>query len=129
MSGHFRNVIVCEDIRDEAGNKKSLMGVMAGDILVANFPATISIAIFMEYLPDAKDGTQLVLDIRVLQDAEEIAKAKVEAPVIVEQPALMKLPRALVTFEKEATFRLLASINGQPEQELLSKRIGKTLTS
>lgn len=122
----FRNVIVCEDIRDEVGNKKSLMGVLSGDILVPSFPATIKIAVFMEYYPGADDGGQLSAEFRILQDDIEIAKGKMEAKSIrPEHPATFVFPTGLVVFEKEATFRLYASVNKRPEQEIVSKRVGK----
>jgi hypothetical protein len=37
--GKFYNVILCDDIREEIGNKKSLMGIFGGDVLVPRFPA------------------------------------------------------------------------------------------
>jgi hypothetical protein len=121
----FRNVIVCEDIRDEVGNKRSLMGVMAGDILVAGFPATLQIAIFLDYAPDADDGDHLSIEFRLVQGDVEIAKGGMEAAILPGLPANFILPRALVTFEKESTFRMFVSINQRPEQEILSKKIGQ----
>jgi hypothetical protein len=49
--GSFRNVSLCEDVREEVGNKKSLMGVFSGDVVVSQFPAQIRVAFYLEYLP------------------------------------------------------------------------------
>jgi Family of unknown function (DUF6941) len=119
----FRNAILCEDIRDEVGNKKSLMGTISGDVLVREFPVTLRLAIYMEYVPEASDGDHLSVEFRLLQNETEIAKGKMESSV---QPGLVSnfvLPMAFVTFEKEATFRMCASVNNGPEEEILSKKV------
>ena len=121
----FRNIIVCEDIRDEVGNKKSLMGVLSGDILVPTFPATVQIAVFFEYLPDSDDGDHLSIGFRLLRGDGEIANGGMQAIVAPKQTASFVLPRALITFENETTFKMLASVNGRPEEEILSRKIGK----
>jgi hypothetical protein len=125
----IRNVIVCEDIRDEIRNKKSLIGVFPGDILVAEFPATIQFAIYMEYTPDADDGDQLSIEFRLLQDDTEMAKAKGITPIIHGQNAVLAIPRGVGLFEKETKFRLCISVNGEPETEIMSKRIIKATTT
>lgn len=105
------------------------MGVMAGDIFVNSLPATISIAVFLEYQPDADDSKKLLVDIRIMQGDEEIAKAKIESNIEDGQHALMILPRALIGFEKETNFRMLVSANGRAEEEILTRKIRKTPTS
>lgn len=61
MVGTFRNVVVCEDVRDEVGNKRSLMGVFSGDITVQQFPAIVQLAVYLEYAPDKDDSEGLSL--------------------------------------------------------------------
>jgi hypothetical protein len=119
----FKNVIFCEDVRDEVGNKKSLMGVITGDLNVATFPATIQSAVFFEYAPDASDGDKLSVRFRLMQDETEIASGGMEADISVHRRANFILPKSFIVFEKPATFKLLASVNGGPEQEVLSKQI------
>ena len=108
----FKNVILCEDVRDEVGNKKSLMGVISGDLHVASFPATIQTAVFFEYAADDSDGDKLSLRFRLMQDDVEIATGGMEADVSVIKRANFILPKGFVSFEKPATFKLLASVNG-----------------
>src|SRR4051812_4498183 len=48
--GHIINVIVCEDVRQELNNQNTLIGVFAGDILVKEFPASMRIAVYAEYI-------------------------------------------------------------------------------
>src|SRR5271166_2125054 len=125
--GTFRNVILCEDIRDEVGRKKSLMGVMAGDILVPNFPTTIKIAVYMEYQTgDNDEQEKLSIEFRLLlQDDVELAKGGMTSNVPVGEAITFVLPQALMTVEKENAFRMVVSINKSPEREILSKKIAK----
>ena len=119
----FRNVIFCDDVRDEMGNKKSLMGVVAGDLQVGEFPATIGFACYFEYFADADDGDSLKLEFRLLQDDAEIAKGGMQANIAATKRAHFVLPKGLVRFETPATFRMMISVNGQPEEEVLAKKI------
>lgn len=119
----FRNVILCDDIRSEMGNKKSLMGVLAGDIIVAEMPATIYLAIYAEFLT-ADLTKETAIKLRLLQDSEEIAKANIAARTAKQSHSIV-LPRALITFEKDCMFKIVASVNDEKEVEILSKTVSK----
>jgi hypothetical protein len=125
----IQNVILCEDIRDEIGNKKSLMGIMGGDILVAQFPATLQIAVYFEYAPDPDERDDFALEFRVWQGDVEIGKGAMQAPLQSSQVVSLVLPRALVGFEQEGSFRITASIRGGEEFEILNKKFMKAPTS
>ena len=121
-------VIFCDDIREERGNKKSLMGVVSGDVLAASFPATLQIALFIEYEPDAShrdagQGDSLKVEFRLMQDDTEIAKGNMLAKFPLGRAVNFVLPKGLVSFEKPATFRVLVSVDGGAEEEILSKKI------
>jgi hypothetical protein len=117
----FRSVIVCDDIREEIGNKKSLMGILAGDILTASMPANVQIAFYIDYLP-TDDGNDQI-SFQLLQDETEIAKGRLEVDAKRTRHASLIVPKALIRFEHECTFRMLASINGGETMELLRKQV------
>jgi hypothetical protein len=48
----FRNAILCDDIRNERGNKHSLMGVFSGDLVVAKLPAQVYLALYFEHVSE-----------------------------------------------------------------------------
>ena len=128
--GHFRNIIVCEDVREELGNKKSLMGVFGGDIVVLEFPVTLQLAFYIEYVPDSSDtNTEISFEFRMLMDDQELVKGKA---VFQTSPpgnvAGITLPKGLANFDKECRFRLLVTEAGKSEIELVSKRILRGLT-
>src|SRR5437016_351670 len=91
----FRNVIACEDVREEVGNKKSLMGVYGGDIIVSEIPAQIWLAFYIEKLP-SEPGMAEELAVEIKQN-EKIA-GKVGIHVDPFETATLVLPRALVRF-------------------------------
>ena len=53
-----RNAILCEDIRHEIGNKNSLIGVFGGDILVAELPARIRVAVYYDAMVSVRGKIQ-----------------------------------------------------------------------
>lgn len=51
-------VVVCEDVRFEMGNKHTLLGVLAGDVELAQFPAVFKIAAYADLVTEhANDET------------------------------------------------------------------------
>jgi hypothetical protein len=126
--GSICNVILCEDVREEIGNKKSLMGIFGGDLLVPEMPATLQLAVFFQYMPSSPDEQAVSIAIELFQDDMSIAKGGMQGHIANAQPASFILPRALITFEKDSVFRLMVSINEGAAQEVLSKKIIKTVS-
>lgn len=122
QSNKFFNVILCEDVREEVGNKKSIMGVFGGDVLVSKTPATVQIAFYMQYLPGGDEKDEIEIQFRIMTDEEELLKARLRAPTKA-PPLTLVIPRGLATFDKECALRLLVTVDGGDEVELLSKRI------
>ncbi len=124
---NFGNVILCEDIRDETGNKKSLMGVLSGDILVSSLPATIQLAIYAELTLSKNQRETDEVKFRLLQDDEEIALISVEVTRSANHRiAAIVLPKANVAFERPCDFVVRASVNNRPEVEIIRKRLAPT---
>ena len=118
----FRTVVVCDDIRDEIGNKKSLMGVFSGDIIVAEFPAYIQIAIYLEVLVSEDDKpTDIELSMKI--DDSHIFGAKVTVSKQSSPWASIMLPKGVITFEKESSLSLTGKIITENEIELFRKKI------
>jgi hypothetical protein len=119
----FRNVILCDDIREEAGNKKSLMGVFAGDIQVPAFPANIHLAIYAEYVNEGP-SEEVTFELRLFQDETEIVKFDARAKLPVGAVGILAVPRAIVLFEKACTLRLVAGKPGTADRrEIVSKTV------
>lgn len=119
----IKNRILCEDVRKEVGNKQSLIGVIGGDVLVDDFPATLQLAIYAEYVADPGESGELSIKFKLWQDNEEIAAGVISSVVKPDQSVSLILPCAMITFEKAATFRMTASIRDGAEFILIQKRI------
>lgn len=120
----FRNVILCEDVRYEIGNKKTIVGTFSGDIIVSEFPAALQIGVYMEYLPDQKHESEEIT-VAMWQDDKRFGGGEIHIDAKKNETATIVLPRIIVRFEKECTFRIEASVDGGPSFDLLSKRIFK----
>ncbi|MPZ39850.1 MAG: hypothetical protein GEU95_17680 [Rhizobiales bacterium] len=122
---NIRNVIICDDIRDEVGNKQSLMGIFGGDdIIVAAFPAAIHLAVFMQYFPaPSEEDGRLTLQIELSQDESLMARGTLDIDVKRSEPATIVMPRALATFKQESLFKVEVSLDGGPKQQIAQKRV------
>jgi hypothetical protein len=118
----FRNVIACDDVREEVRNKKSLMGVFSGDIVVAEIPANIWISFYIEKMPEQPNTSEEVA-IQVKQNDKTIGNVtlKFEAPEV----ATLVLGRAMMRVPEECTLSLVATVNGGESEEILSKLLKK----
>jgi hypothetical protein len=118
----FRNAILCDDVRDEIGNKKSLMGIIVGDILVTSFPATIQMAVFAEYLP-TEEETEVTIGFGIFQDETEIGRVQVRGEIKNKKsPLMVVLPKGFITFDKAATLRATVTAN-ETQEEIITKKV------
>ena len=124
LDGRFRSVVVCEDIRDELGNKKSLMGVIGGDIRVAELPAAVRFAVYMEYVPGpTTPGQRLKMEFWLMQGDSQLARGAFDVLIPKEKSINFVLPAGVVAFDKPSTLRLLVAIDGGSQQEVVNKKV------
>lgn len=121
--GKFTNVILCEDVREETGGKRSLMGVFTGHVVVPHFPATIQLASFLQFDLEPDFTGELSFEVSIFQGDQNVAKGKLIANVAGhETSATFIIPKALVTFDQPSIYRLVVTADGA-EQEVMSKKI------
>ena len=120
MPGTFRNASMCEDIREEIGNKKSLMGVFSGDVLVPRFPARFRVAFYAEYLPALGGEHEVRLSIEI--GAAEAATAQVRVNTAPGQPATLVIPQGVAQFDAPGEIILRATAE-DVTTELLRKSV------
>ena len=71
----IENVVFCEAVRQEIGNKHTLLGVSAPEVNIGEIPATIAVALWISARPTSTGPFKI--DIRVLDvDKNELVKAE-----------------------------------------------------
>ena len=53
----IENAILCDEVRQEKSNKFILIGVYAGDIVVASLPAPVPISIYLDGITEGNEGS------------------------------------------------------------------------
>ena len=99
----IRTVIFCEDVRQEAGNKTSLLGVLSADIIVGAVPAPIRLALYME--GEATKPYRGPLNLRLRLDDQELLVAQGQLNA---QPglAILPIPQMVVVIPKVGILRV-----------------------
>lgn len=124
---NFRTRILCEDVRKELGNKRSLMGVFSGDVFVSQFPATLSFAAYFEYFPDTVGQQQVNFSIYFAD--KKIADMNGELSVVdLGKLAVLDLPRMNLTVTEPGEFRIEVAAPPSPPEVLLAKKVMKQPT-
>jgi hypothetical protein len=92
MTGdRYVNVIYCDDIRHEIGNKLSFIGVYAGELLVQSFPVTLpKLCLFVSIsTPSERPFQQLRL--RILKDEEVLLESEIAQEQVLAAVAAAKM--------------------------------------
>lgn len=74
LLGQFGAVLICDDVRKENTNKDILIGVYGGHIVVAQFPITLTLALYLEYYPVQRGEQELFLKVGVLEQSTSIGR-------------------------------------------------------
>jgi len=83
----IRTVIFCEDVRQEAGNKWSVLGVFSADVIVGVVPAAVRLSLYIE--SEVSQPYKGPLDLRLRLENEEILVANGQLDA---QPGITVLP-------------------------------------
>ena len=109
----FKNLIICDDIRAEVGNKVSLMGVYAKDIFVPKFPYTFPKLCFFVNYDYVKSGDTFSVEL-LNPSGKRVSNAiKGEAPKNITGYVTFQLHAFFspLNVEKEGNFTLRMIIN------------------
>lgn len=104
-SFEIKNVILCEDVRQERSNKFTLIGVFSGDVQVESLPANVSIAVFMEGNVRRDGRIEINLRFSGPGDVEAILKTTV-VPTRAGEPFTIAVPRLTILMESEGEFHI-----------------------
>lgn len=117
------NVIVCDVIREEVGNKQSLMGVYSGDIVFSD-RAKPNVLVCVYLLFSVPSGTDFELNFRVRVDRNIVAAAKV--PISnndLEGNGAVNISGVPISVTKDGYLYVEAAIDSGPFFSLMKKRV------
>jgi hypothetical protein len=112
----------CEEIREELGNKFVLLGVVTGDLLVAEFPANVRVSFLLGIR--SKEIGERVVKVRLMVD--ELQAFEGESKAIFGDPWLFAntvIPSGIVVLGGPCQLSLLVSTEEGRWIEALSKRV------
>lgn len=118
------SAVLCSYISRGQNGKVSLIDVYGGDILVNEFPARLTLAVYGEIFPDPE--TPQTLDIEFLHDG--VSKAKGQLAMDAYGPgevALVLIEGVSAHFEKAGDFKVQISATGYSPVTLVRKQIAK----
>ena len=114
----FEYAIICDDIRQEIGNKLTFVGVYQDQIIVPAFPFTFPKLCFFIQYADIKEGDQFLLE---LQDP---AHNIIDKAINIVVPAGQKSARmrmfgiySPMRVEKEGQYALGITVNGNEKKK------------
>jgi hypothetical protein len=119
---NFRNVIICDDVRQEINHKQTIIGAYSGDIVVANFPVALRLALYAEYVPDTVGET--TINLRFMFGKVEAAQIQgsfnfQSAGSVVS----MALPGLNINIPEENTLKVEASVDDAHWVPIIKKRV------
>jgi hypothetical protein len=115
--------IACEDVREERGNKISVMGMFTDQIAVAQFPADIRIAFFFTVRSDK--AQEVILKTRITVDGEIAGHAHMQlSPTETASLGNVIVPLGFVRMSTDGYFALSMAV-GESENwvEVIRKTV------
>lgn len=115
-----RTVIFCEDVRQEAGNKWSILGVFSADIIIGVVPAAIRLALYIE--SEVSRPYKGALGYRLRLESEEIfaATGQLHAEVGI---VVMPIPQMAVNLPRVGKLHIDMGVSPDKWVEIGSKEI------
>lgn len=118
----FKNVILCEYVARGEGNKHILINAYSGDIIVDIMPASIVLALYIEYISKTSDALEVNLAISL--NGKLIANVVAKMTNLTDnQPGVIAIPMFHLQVEAASTFDVTAAVGTEPSAVLLNKRI------
>jgi hypothetical protein len=121
IAAQFQTKLLCEDIRNELGNKRTLVGVFSGDIIVEKFPATLSLAAYFEYVPTLI-GQQRI-DFSVYFGNDKLFDFGGVLSVADLSVTALALPRINATIQQPGDFRIEVIAPPSSPDVLITKKV------
>lgn len=118
----FNNCLLCEDIRQEKSNKYILIGVYSGDILIANLPASIPLAFYLDGNVTKPGSHKLHLKLSGPGEGSATIQLGLDTKKK-NEPIVLPLPRLDVTMECEGVFTVEASDDGHTWTVIIKKQV------
>ncbi len=121
--GHFGNVVICEDVRVEANNKHTLVGVLSGDLYLTIVPGDIDFAAYMEYFPGTAHTS---LQLRMILDGVTIASTTAPMPRAPSGgPNVIIIPRGRIHVARDCEFKIEVATETEKWKVIVKKKLQK----
>lgn len=114
------NVLLCEHLVPGLGNKQTLINVYSGDIVVAELPAKLFLAIYAEYSSNSDDAFTVLVEIMINKKPFARLRFDVDAG---RQQGVMAIPNMELGFDREVTLEVRAAAEGERARTILSKKV------
>jgi hypothetical protein len=115
------NAVLCEYVAQGEGGKSVLVNVYSGDVVLAELPAHVLLALYVECLPETLD--QIDLRIEMFKDEAKFAEAKMTIKIDeLGSPVVVVLRQFPVQFETPAVFSVRLSAPGYKSLTVLRKK-------
>lgn len=118
------NVVLCEYFVQGLGNKHTLINVYSGDIVVAEMPAKMRLALYIEYEAMAEDAFSVRLEVLMSKEVQARFRFDVESGPR-GRHGIMALPNMEIGIDENVAFEVRMSLDGERSRTVLKKAIAK----
>lgn len=118
----LRNFLLCDMVVVDVHNKHTLVGVYSNDIVVAEMPVRLPIALYGEFVP-AQDGDHQI-GFEFKMDGKIFGKLQVQLKITTTAEVVpITFPRFEAGIDRPLALSISATIDGGRAQEIVYKRV------
>lgn len=121
----IKNVIICENVRQEKNDKYIIIGVFPADVLVSSFPARLQFAAYIEIDPERLGRLQMFLRVYLGDSSPELkpAEVRIEMEIIKRETLGVATPSIGFQLNSANILRIDASSDGNKWISIASRNI------
>lgn len=123
MSATFKigNALACEHIVEGPDKKHILINTVAGNLLVAEFPATIPLSFYIEFM--SNQAQEIGAEITLLVGKKVTMKGDLTLKFDGTNPVVLTIPSGMLTLKKPTTIKLMVAPQGGKPIKAIEKKL------
>lgn len=123
MKNSFKvsNALACEHVIDGVNKKHTLINTYAGNILLAEFPAKIFLAFYVEFISNAAYETEAEISLHLGRKVAMRGALNIKFDGI--NPLVLAIPAGVLQVEKPTRMKLMITPSGGKAIKLIEKEL------
>jgi hypothetical protein len=113
--------ILAEDVRTEIGNKHTIIGALAGELMIPSVPANLKLSAYIVINFKYDGNRKIALGLNIGDTL--VATSHSQVTTVNKLPVVLVIPAGIITISEPSIFTIDISVNGGEKRPLITAPI------